>query len=124
MLLKNYQYFLAIVEAGGVSKAAEKLFISQTSVSKYLKRLEDNLELLRRLKRLAEICGKDYPLLVGLSRKSFIGEITGRDAEDRLPGTLAANASAIMRGANIIRVHDVKEHRDLARTLFALLAEQ
>jgi dihydropteroate synthase len=81
------------------------------------KRLEDNLQLLRGLSRLAEICGNDYPLLVGLSRKSFIGEITGRDAAERLPGTLAANAAAIMAGADIIRVHDVKEHRDLVKIL-------
>lgn len=84
------------------------------------KRLEDNLEIIRLL---AEIRLKDYPLLVGLSRKSFIGEITGRSAEGRLPGTLAANAAAIMAGANIIRVHDVKEHMDLAKVLYALSRE-
>jgi DNA-binding transcriptional LysR family regulator len=43
LLFKNYEYFLAIIEEGGVSKAGEKLFISQSSVSKYLKRLEDNI---------------------------------------------------------------------------------
>ena len=88
------------------------------------KNLEDNLEILRhlaRLTRLAETCGNDYPILVGLSRKSFIGEITGRqDAETRLPGTLAVNGAAIFAGAKIIRVHDVKEHIDLAKVLFAL----
>ena len=87
---------------------------------------EDNLEILRNLSRLAEICGKDYPLLVGLSRKGFIGEILGRlgvarDSADRLTGTLAANAAAIMGGADIIRVHDVKEHVDLVNVLFALI---
>ena len=81
------------------------------------KNLNDNLEI---LKRLVEICGKDYPILVGLSRKSFIGEITGRSAEERLAGTLAANAAAIMSGAHIIRVHDVKEHIDLVKILCAL----
>ena len=86
------------------------------------KNLEGNLEILRRL---AEICGKDYPVLIGLSRKSFLGEITGRDgipkdAAGRLPGTLAANAAAILGGADIIRVHDVKEHLDLTKMLFAL----
>ena len=89
------------------------------------KRLEDNVELLRGLPRLAEICGKDYPVLVGLSRKSFIGAITGRDgtakdAEQRLWGTLAANAAAIMGGAAIIRLHDVKEHLDLVKMMYAL----
>jgi dihydropteroate synthase len=82
----------------------------------------DTLEILRRLE---EICGKDYPVMVGLSRKSFLGEITGRhgtvqDAEGRLPATLAANGAAILGGADIIRVHDVKEHRDLTQLLFAL----
>ena len=81
------------------------------------KSLKDNLRIIRLL---AEICGNDYPVLVGLSRKSFIGEITGRGTEDRLPGTLAANASAILAGADIIRVHDVKEHVDLTRVLFSI----
>ena len=79
----------------------------------------DNLEILRRL---VEILGKDYPVLIGLSRKNFIGEITGRPVAERLAGTLAANAAAILGGADIIRVHDVKEHVDLARVLFALHA--
>ena len=96
------------------------------------KSVSDNLQIIRRL---AEICGKDYPVLVGLSRKSFIGEITGRcnaahcnaahcnavqNAPGNLAGTLAANLAAIMNGADIIRVHDVKEHRDMVKMLFAL----
>jgi len=87
------------------------------------KTLEHNLEIIRRighLTRLAESGGKDYPVLAGLSRKSFIGVVTGRDPIDRLAGTLAANAAAIMGGADIIRVHDVREHRDLVKMLFAL----
>jgi dihydropteroate synthase len=90
------------------------------------KGFNDNLQIIRLL---AKICGKDYPILVGLSRKSFIGEITSRhgvarDAEDRLAGTLAANAAAILAGADIIRVHDVKEHVDLAKVLFSITREQ
>jgi dihydropteroate synthase len=93
------------------------------------KGLKDNLQIIRLL---AEICGKDYPILVGLSRKSFIGEIiscgvvrhaAAHGAEDRLAGTLAANAAAILAGADIIRVHDVREHIDLARVLFSLWQE-
>ena len=85
----------------------------------------DNAGIIRQLPRLAKISGKDYPVLIGLSRKNFIGEITGspgmpRGVDDRLSGTLAANAAAIIAGADIIRVHDVTEHRDLARVLFAL----
>ncbi|MCL2879975.1 MAG: dihydropteroate synthase [Treponema sp.] len=89
------------------------------------KTFEDTLEILRRFPYLAEICGKDYPLMVGLSRKSFIGKIIGRagmarDAAGRLAGTLAVNGAAIMGGADIIRVHDVREHVDLAKMLFVL----
>ncbi|QQO07468.1 dihydropteroate synthase [Breznakiella homolactica] len=80
------------------------------------KRLEDNLDILAHL---AEICGTVYPVLVGLSRKSFIGEITGRPAEDRLAGTLAANTAALFQGAGILRVHDVPDTVDLVKIYYA-----
>ena len=81
------------------------------------KRTEHNMAL---LSHLAEIRAAGYPLLAGLSRKSFIGEVCGRSAEDCLAGTMAANAAAIMAGADIIRVHDVKEGVDLAKFLYVL----
>jgi dihydropteroate synthase len=62
------------------------------------------------------------PILVGLSRKSFIGRITGAEVGRRLPGTLAADAIALMRGASVLRVHDVAENKaalDVFRALFA-----
>jgi dihydropteroate synthase len=77
----------------------------------------DNLSLIACL---AEIRRKGYPLLIGLSRKSFIGEICGREVPERLAGTLAANAAAIMAGADIIRVHDVREGVDLAAILHGI----
>ncbi|PKL07970.1 MAG: dihydropteroate synthase [Spirochaetae bacterium HGW-Spirochaetae-7] len=70
------------------------------------KRLEDNIALLSRLDELA---ATGYPVLVGLSRKSFIGMITGAAPADRLPGSLAAACAARSRGAVIFRVHDVAE---------------
>jgi dihydropteroate synthase len=84
------------------------------------KRLEDNLDLLAALPMLAETAGKGYPLLVGLSRKSFIGELTGRDTAERLPGTLAANAVALLGGADIIRVHDPAEAADLVKVIHGI----
>src|SRR5271156_6817695 len=51
------------------------------------------------------------PILIGLSRKSFIGRITGAEVDRRLPGTLAADTIALMRGASVLRVHDVAENR-------------
>ncbi|MDR1429791.1 MAG: dihydropteroate synthase [Spirochaetaceae bacterium] len=62
---------------------------------------------------LEEIRRSDYPVLVGLSRKSFIGALTGRSVEERLWGTLAAGAAALFYGAGILRVHDVRETADL-----------
>jgi dihydropteroate synthase len=68
------------------------------------KTAEHNLELLRRLDELLEL---GRPLLVGTSRKSFIGKLTGRPVDQRLGGTIATNLLAFMHGARIFRVHDV-----------------
>jgi len=69
-----------------------------------------NLELLRRLK---EFCSLETPLLAGLSRKSTLGNITGRAVGERLAGSLAMALLALQGGATILRVHDVKETRDV-----------
>lgn len=60
------------------------------------------------------------PVLVGVSRKSFIGRLTGNPVGDRLTGTLAANLDSIYRGASILRVHDVAEHRQALNMLEAI----
>ncbi len=75
------------------------------------KTTEQNLEILSRLEVFLEL---KCPVLVGLSRKSFIGNILGAPVGDRLYGSLAAAAVAIHRGAHILRVHDVIPHRQLA----------
>jgi dihydropteroate synthase len=62
------------------------------------------------------------PILVGLSRKSFLGRILGVEVDRRLPGTLAADMIALMRGASVLRVHDVAEHRDALAVFSALKA--
>ncbi len=76
------------------------------------KGIEDNCEI---LKRLAELKKLGYPLLIGPSRKSFIGNICGGKrqlpVDDRLEGSLATTCIAILNGADIVRVHDVKETR-------------
>lgn len=85
------------------------------------KRLQDNIDLLAHL---AEIAASGYPVLVGLSRKSFIGTLTGRDPEGRLAGTIAANAMAILGACRILRVHDVQECADLIHVMYPILNEQ
>jgi dihydropteroate synthase len=76
------------------------------------KTVEHNLELLRRL---PEIVALGLPVLVGLSRKSTIGALTGRDAGERVAGSIAAALAAVARGAAIVRVHDVRETVDALR---------
>ncbi|WP_447602769.1 dihydropteroate synthase [Nitrospira sp. Nam80] len=81
------------------------------------KLLEHNLTLLARLKMLSDL---DRPLLVGISRKGFIGQILHRSVEDRLFGTAAAVALAVRQGAGILRVHDVAAMCDVVRTAAAI----
>ncbi len=69
------------------------------------KTLQNNLDLLRHLAEL----GSRQPLLLGASRKSFIGQISGAEAADRLPGSLAALTAAHRAGSLMVRVHDVAE---------------
>jgi dihydropteroate synthase len=76
-----------------------------------------NLELLDRQREL-RCAGR--PLLIGASRKAFIGTITGRPPQERLGGSLGAAAVAAMNGASIVRVHDVKETVSLVRTVEAI----
>lgn len=70
------------------------------------KTTEHNLEIIRRLGEFRKL---GCPILVGPSRKAFIGNLTGLPVQDRLEGTLAAVAVAVYNGANIVRVHDVLE---------------
>ena len=81
------------------------------------KRLQDNLAILASLE---EFVSSGYPVLVGLSRKSFLGAITGREVGERLPGTIAADFWAIWAGVSILRVHDVSEAVDTVKFYLAL----
>jgi dihydropteroate synthase len=72
------------------------------------KTVEHNLQLLRRLKALSSL-----PMLAGLSRKSTLQKLTGRPVGERLAGSLALALLALQGGARILRVHDVKETRDV-----------
>jgi dihydropteroate synthase len=71
------------------------------------KTVEHNIEILRRLDEFKAL---GFPVCIGTSRKSFLGNILDKpDAGDRLAGTIATCVLAVMKGAGIIRVHDVKE---------------
>jgi dihydropteroate synthase len=79
------------------------------------KTLSHNLQLLRGLSAL----GGEYPLLVGLSRKSMLGKLTGRPVEQRLAGSIALAVLAVAGGARIVRCHDVAETVDAVRVAWA-----
>lgn len=82
------------------------------------KTVDHNLEILRRLHEFKSL---EQPILVGPSRKSLIGHILDLPVEERLEGTAAAVTAAILHGADIVRVHDVKQMRRVAKMTDAIL---
>ncbi len=82
------------------------------------KTVEHNLELLRRL---AELRGLGRPLVIGTSRKSFIGKIDGSEVDERLGGSIASSVLAAAEGADVLRVHDVAETAQAMRVAEAIL---
>ena len=81
------------------------------------KTLGQNLEIINNLDRLSKM---GYPLMVGPSRKWFIGKLTGRPESEREFGTAAAVTAAVLNGAHLVRVHDVKDMADVVRVADAL----
>jgi dihydropteroate synthase len=82
------------------------------------KRIVDNLMLLKHLDQLRKL---GVPLAVGLSRKSMLARITGRDVDDRTPGSIALAAIAVLNGARIVRAHDVAATVDAIRVAAAVI---
>ena len=96
-----------VTQAGVAAKAGIQQVIVDPGIG-FGKNTAHNLQLLRRLGELAAL---PYPLLVGPSRKSFLGNLTGAAVTDRLGGTLGAITAAVLGGADLVRVHEVKECR-------------
>jgi len=111
-VMKSLRHSLEVAEAAGVP--ADRVIVDPGIG--FGKTGEQNLVVLRRL---AELSTLERPLLVGTSRKSFIGKILDRPVDDRVEGTAATVAAAVLRGADIVRVHDVK-----AMTRVVRVAEQ
>ncbi|HYM51357.1 MAG TPA: dihydropteroate synthase, partial [Candidatus Limnocylindrales bacterium] len=106
---------IAIAQAAGI---ARDRIIIDPGIG-FGKTREQNLELIRRLGELRRRLG--YPVLVGPSRKSFIGATLGLDVDQRVEGTAAAVALAIQAGADIVRVHDVEVMTRVARMADAIV---
>ncbi len=94
---------LELVDAALAAGIAQQSLIFDPGIG-FGKTPAQNVELLRNLKTLRDV---GLPLLVGVSRKSFIGELTGQAPGDRLEGSLAAAVAAATKGADMVRVHDV-----------------
>lgn len=77
-----------------------------------------NVELLANLRQLQKL---ELPILVGLSRKSTLGELTGREVDDRLAASVSAAVIAVMSGAKIVRAHEVRETVDALRIASAVM---
>lgn len=126
---KDPQYEDVVAEVHGFF--AQRLFACEMSgISKsrivldpgfgFGKSVTHNLRLLRQLSRFLEL---GCPLLAGLSRKSMLGQITGREVGDRVPGSLAAGLFAVAQGAKLLRVHDVGATVDALKVWNAIEAE-
>ena len=107
-----------IKACAGVGISAERLILDPGFG--FAKTLEHNLFLLNRLEQLDSL---GYPLLTGTSRKSMIAGVLDREVDQRLSGSLATVAIAVMKGAKIIRVHDVSESVDVVRMTEAVMRE-
>lgn len=105
---------LAAAEAAGIAR--ERVVLDPGFG--FGKKTEHNLALLKQLDKTLKI---GRPLLVGLSRKSVLGQITGGDVYVRLHASLAASVVSVMKGASIVRVHDVKATVDALKVVAAVL---
>ncbi len=104
---------LARADAAGIARAR---IILDPGIG-FAKTAQQNVELMARI---GELRGLGRPLLVGPSRKRFIGAISGAPAADRLPGTLAAVAACVLSGVEVLRVHDVAAARQAAAVAAAI----
>ena len=114
-----YERRHACLEAG---IGAEHIIIDPgVGAGNFGKSLTENLTILRELKRLQAF---HCPILVGISRKTFIGELLDIPVEQRMPASLAATVMAVQAGADIIRTHDVKETVEAVRMTLAIMNEE
>lgn len=110
--VKEYlQDSINIAESNGVKQIFTDVGIG------FGKTLEHNLKLLNDLREIRDL---GYPVVLGVSRKSFIDKIYPVKIENRLEGTFVANTFGVMNGANVIRVHDVKENKRAMRVIDAI----
>jgi dihydropteroate synthase len=114
-----YEYLSEAIDAAEAAGVGPDKIVVDPGIG-FGKRIEHNLSLLRNLRELE---GLGKPLLVGTSRKSFIGEVTSKGVEERIFGTAASVAFAVMNGASVVRVHDVGPMKDVVKVIDAIRKE-
>ena len=114
-MVNDLRESLEIAEKAGISR--EKIMLDP-GVG-FAKSHGQNLEAVRRLAELKAEFG--MPILLGISRKSMIGNVLGLPASERLEGTIAANVMGVLGGASVVRVHDVKENARAVKMTLALM---
>jgi dihydropteroate synthase len=117
-VVEEVRAFLAarIEEATSAGIAEERIWVDPGIG--FGKTVGHNTELLRRLGELRDL---GRPIAIGTARKSFIGKLTGREVEDRIGGSIASNVLALRAGAEMLRVHDVRETAQAVRIAEATL---
>jgi dihydropteroate synthase len=104
-LMEAIKEFLATAVARALEAGVSREKVIVDPGIGFGKTAEHNWEVMRRLSELREL---GQPVLVGTSRKSFIGKLLDLPAGDRLEGTISTNVAAVLRGADVVRVHDVR----------------
>jgi dihydropteroate synthase len=112
-----YDYFLKAIEKALKNGIKKEKIIIDPGIG-FGKLLKHNIEI---LKRLIEFKSLGYPILIGTSRKSFIGQLLNLPVDRRLNGSLASSAVSIMNGADILRVHDVRQTKELAKVIDSII---
>jgi len=113
-IIEFFKKSIAIAHEAGIKN---EMIILDPGIG-FGKTVDQNLEVMRRLDEL-QVLG--YPILLGISRKSIIGNTIDVPTHDRLEGTIALNAIGIQMGAEIIRVHDIKENVKAAKMIDAVV---
>ncbi|MDX8407779.1 MAG: dihydropteroate synthase [Mariprofundaceae bacterium] len=119
VLSEVMHFFEARIKACVTAGIAESSILLDPGIG-FGKRLQDNLALIRGIGAIKKSFA--MPVLLGVSRKSFLGMLTGSAVDDREIETAAANAVGIVAGADVLRVHDVALHKRAARVASALAA--
>ncbi len=120
VVLEVLQFFQRILSEASNAGITHDQFVLDVGIG-FGKALEHNLELLGRMATFRQL---QRPLMLGVSRKSFLGRLTGAPVEKRLPGALAASCLARVAGVELFRTHDVVETAQAVRVTEAILARQ